>query len=107
MALATAVKGGLRPSQVITWTREDGTAEPLTDATLSGWIRSRTTGETRAIAGTLTVTDGAAGQFRWDYVAADVQSAGAYDVQFNAAFPTGQTPARTFVQQWTVKEALG
>jgi hypothetical protein len=107
MALASAVKGGLRPSQIVTWERDGtGTAEPLTGATLTGWIRDRSTGTTRAIAGTLTVTDAVAGEFRWDYAAGDVNAAGQFDVQFNAAFPSGQTPARTFTERWEVKEAL-
>jgi hypothetical protein len=106
MALAAAVAGATRPSQIITWTRADGNAETLTAATLTGKIRDRATGTTRAIAGTLTVVDGAAGSFRWDYVAADVVSAGTFDVQFVAAFASGQTPAKTFVAQWTVGEAL-
>lgn len=106
MALASAVRGGLRPSQIVTWQRGDGAAEPLTDATLTGWIRNRTTGTTRAIAGTLTVTDGAAGEFRWDYVAGDVADSGYFDVQFNAAFGSGQTPAKTFVVRWDVRESL-
>ena len=84
MALADAVRGGRRPSQIVTWTRNGGGAEDLTGATLTGWIRTRATGDTRGIAGTLTVTDGPGGTFRWDYAAADVAQAGAFDVQFNA-----------------------
>jgi len=106
MALAAAVKGGRRPAQIVVWTRGDGTPELLTDATLTGFIRDRSTGTTRAIVGTLTVTDGAAGTFRWDYAAADVVATGHYDVQFNAAFDSGQTPAKTFIERWEVKEAL-
>ncbi len=104
MALASAVRGGLRPSQIVTWSRDNGDAEPLTAATLTGTITNRATGTTRAIAGTLTVTDGAAGQFRWDYAAGDVDTAGEFDVQFSAAFGSGQTPARTFVARWTVHD---
>ena len=109
MALAAAVAGATRPSQLITWTRADGMPELLTDAALTGWLRDRTSGTTRAIVGVLTVTDGAAGAFRWDYKAEDVAEAGTFDVQFNAAWTAGpgvQTPARTFVAQWTVAEAL-
>lgn len=106
MALAAAVKGGARPSQAIAWQRDDGTAEDLSAATLTGWIRNRATNATRAIAGTLTVTDGPTGAFRWDYAAADVAEAGAFDVQFNAAFGSGQTPARTFVARWVVQATL-
>ena len=106
MALAAAVAGATRPSQLITWQRADGNAETLTDATITGRIRDRNTGTARAIAGTLTVIDGAGGVFRWDYAAADVATAGSYDVQFTAAFVAGATPAKTFVTQWTVAEAL-
>ena len=104
--LPNRVEGGVRPAQALTWKREDGSAEDLTGATLTGFIRNRSTGTTRAIAGPLTVTDGAAGAFRWDYAAADVVEAGRFDVQFTAAFAAGLTPARTFVEQWTVEAAL-
>ncbi len=107
MALAAAIKGAKRPSQAVTWGREGGGVEDLTGATLTGWLRNRASGETRAIAGALAVTDGPAGAFRWDYHANDVAEAGAFDVQFNAAFASGVTPARTFVTRWDVREALG
>jgi hypothetical protein len=100
------VAGATRPSQIITWQRADGNAENLNSATLTGRIRDRSTGVSRAIAGTLTLVDAAAGVFRWDYAAGDVATAGVFDVQFTAAFETGQTPARTFASQWTVAESL-
>ena len=106
MSLAAAVKGALRPAQLITWQREGGAAEDLTGATLTGWIHNRATGATRAIAGALTVTNATAGTFRWDYVSADVADAGNFDVQFNAAFGSGQTPARSFVDYWNVQDSL-
>ena len=106
MALAAAVKGGRRPAQIVTWTRGDGAAEDLTGATLTGIIRNRSTAVGRAIVGTLTVTDATAGAFRWDYAAADVADSGQFDVQFSAAYVSGQTPAKTFVTRWEVKEAL-
>ena len=107
MALAAAVKGARRPSQSIVWQRENGGgAEDLTAATLTGIIRDRATNTARAIAGVLAVTDGPAGAFRWDYAAADVAEAGAFDVQFTAAFASGATPARSFVTRWDVREAL-
>ncbi len=108
MGLANAVMGALRPSQQITWTREGVNApEPLTGATLTGKLRNCDTGAIRAIAGTLTVTDGANGVFTWAYDAADVADAGLFDVQFTAAFGTSPSPARTVVGKWTVEEALG
>jgi hypothetical protein len=104
--LPNRVEGGVRPAQALTWKREDGSAEDLTGATLTGSIRNRATGETRAITGPLTVTDGAAGVFRWDYAAEDVAEAGRFDVQFVAAFTAGLSPARTFVAQWEVRGSL-
>lgn len=106
MALANAVQGARRPAQAISWNREGGGAEDLTGATLTGTLRNRATGAVRAIAGALTVTDGAAGAFRWDYATADVAEAGDFDVQFTAAFAAGLTPARTFVGRWHVTAAL-
>lgn len=106
MALATAVKGGLRPSQVITWTRADGQPETLTGATLTGHIRNRSTGATRAIAGVLSVTDDTGGAFRWDYATGDVAEAGKFYVQFTAAFLENPTPAKTFVAAWTIQDSL-
>lgn len=105
MALASAVAGALRPSQAITWTRGDGAAENLSGATISGKIRDAAN-SVRAIAGALVIIDGPAGQFRWDYAAADVVSGGEYQVQFTATFGLSPTPARTLVEQWTVYEAL-
>lgn len=105
MALADAVAGALRPAQVITWTREDGDAEVLTGATITGTLQPDSTGTTRAIAGTLTVTDGASGIFTWTYAAGDVVE-GEYLVQFSAAFALSPTPAKTFVTRWRVREAL-
>lgn len=106
MALAAAVKGGRRPAQLITWTRDDGAAEDLTGATVTGIIRNRSTATARAIVGALTVTDATAGVFRWDYDTADVADSGYFDVQFNAAFGSGLTPAKTFIARWEVREAL-
>lgn len=105
MALADAVAGALRPAQAITWTREDGTAEDLTGATITGVLKPDDTGTVRAIAGTLSVTDAENGVFTWEYAAADVV-AGTYQVQFNAAFAAGATPARTFATTWEVKDWL-
>ena len=104
MSLADAVAGALRPAQQITWTRSDGNPENLTGATLSGVIRSNSTGVVRAIAGSLTLTDAANGVFTWTYNSADLV-AGSYLVQFTATFGAGLTPARTFEMAWTVHPA--
>lgn len=107
MALPKRVRGALRPSTLITWYREGTTApEDLTNATLTGFIQNIVSGTTVAIAGTLTVVDGEAGQFRWDYATDDLATVGDFNVQFNAAFGTGQTPAKTFVARMTVVESL-
>lgn len=106
MALANAIVGATRPSQVITWYRADGTPENLTGATMTGKLRNRQSGEVRDIAGVLSVTDGAGGVFTWAYDADDVATVGRYDVQFTAAFGTSPTPARTIVDRWAVEEAL-
>lgn len=106
MALATAVQGALRPSQLITWTDADGDAVDLSGATLTGRIRSIQSGTARDIAGTLTITTAAAGEFRWDYAAGDVVDAGKFEVQFTATFGTSPTPARTFVGGWEVERAI-
>jgi hypothetical protein len=106
MALADAVQGAIRPAQQITWSREDGTAEDLSGATLTGFIRSQRTGTTRAIAGTLALTTAASGIFTWTYAAADVVDAGNFDVQFVATFGSDPTPAKTFTTKWVVSLGL-
>ena len=104
MALAAAVKGGLRPSQIVTWQQDSGAVLDITGATLTGTITNRSSSVTRAIAGTLNVTDGAAGQFKWDYAAGDVADVGEFDVQFDAAFGSPPSPARSYIARWTVRE---
>jgi hypothetical protein len=106
MALASAIKDAKRPSQQITWSRADGTAEDLTAAIITGSIRSYRTGESRAIDGTLTVTDGENGVFTWAYGNNDIGEAGRFSVQFNAAFGTDPTPAKTFLAEWQVRDSL-
>lgn len=105
MALAYAVQGALRPSQIITWTRSDDSPENLTGATLSGKIRNEA-GVTRVIVGALTVTDAAAGKFTWDYAAGDVATAGTFSVQFTATFAETPTIAKTMIGQWVVEASL-
>lgn len=104
--LAAAIQGALRPVQQIVWLDGEGVALNLTGATITGVIRNRTNNSARAIAGTLAVVDATAGTFSWTYGAGDVVSAGAFDVQFTAAFESAPTPARTFVATWVVEEAL-
>lgn len=106
MALAAAVQGAKRPSQVITWTDADGTPVNLTGATITGVIRNKSTGAARVIDGTLTVTTAASGIFTWAYGTADVATAGQFEVQFNAAFGAAPTPARSITASWMVHEAI-
>lgn len=106
MALQDAVVGAKRPSQTITWQSRDGTVLDLTGATITAIIKNTNTGSSVASDGTFTVTDAAAGQFRWDYGTTDVSTAGNYSVQFNAAFGSAPTPARNFIASWKVQPAL-
>lgn len=106
MALVNAIQGATRPSQSITWTRGNDTPEVLTGATLTGVIQNKQTLLSRAIAGTLTVTNGANGVFTWDYAAGDVATAGHFNVQFTATFEDAPTVAKTYVIEWEVKSAL-
>lgn len=99
--LANVVEGATRPSQTITWTRSDGSAEDLTGATLTGTIADAQ-GTVRAIAGTLTLVSASAGQFRWDFAADDVATVGLHSVQFTATFGTAPTTARTYAVGWYV-----
>lgn len=103
MALADATAGARRPGQSLTWTQKGTTtAEDLTGATLTGTLLDLHTGDSRAIAGVLTVTDGPNGVFTWDYDAADVV-AGVYQVQFDASYGAGASPAKTFLSTWIVR----
>jgi len=105
MALADAVKGARHTRQQITWQREDGTAVVLTGATLTGRLRSRTTGVARAMDGTLTLVDAAAGTFNWVYGVADIGTGDEFDAQFIATFADTLTDI-SFTETWEVREAL-
>lgn len=108
MALSNAIKGAKRPSQPITWTRGDAsnTPEDLTGATITATIRRAGTTTSEALTGTFVVTDGAAGEFRWDYSSADVAAEGAHQVQFTATFGSNPTPAKTMIEAWFVEDSL-
>lgn len=101
------VVGAIRPTPTITWYQADGTIQDLTGVTsLSGFMRSHRSQQTRAIAGALAVSDAAAGQFTWTRVAADVAEAGVFDVQIVAVYGSPPTPAKTYMFEWTITEAL-
>lgn len=106
MGLAAAVQGARRPSQTITWSDENGTAFDLTGATITTRIRNKSTQTTVDSDGTFTLTSAAAGQFRWDYSTADVETAGLFEVQFTATFGATPTPAKTIAELWEVKESI-
>jgi len=105
MALADAVQGSRWPAQQVTWTPEGGGGAVLTGAAITGKIRNAS-GQTRAVAGTITVTDGPGGVFTWQYAAEDVAEAGIFNVQFTATWPDGLTPGKTFIAPWIVAESL-
>lgn len=105
MSIPAAVQGALRPGRTITWLRDQSNiAEDLTGATITGVLRHARTGVTRAITGTLAVTDGPGGVFTWDFSAADVAQAGLHYAQFSASYGSGVTPARTFRCDFLVEE---
>lgn len=106
MALARAIQGAKRPSQTIKWTREDGTPEDLTGATITARIQRQGQGSPEDVTGTFTVTDGDGGESRWDYSDDDVEMAGTHRVQFTAMFNDTPTPAKTFITEWIVEESL-
>ena len=105
MAMPDAVEGGKRPSPLITWTDENGAAIDLSGATITARIQDANTGTVVDSDGTFTVTDAAAGMFRWDYGDDDIAAAGNYRVQFVAAFGSAPTPAKTFLTRWRVLAA--
>jgi len=104
MALAAAVQGARRTAQLITWLDEDGDPLDISGAVLTARLRRVATGDVATADGLLTVTDGPAGQFSWQYGAADVAAAGDFEVQFTAT--ANGLSDRTFLESWEVVEAL-
>lgn len=104
--LAPRVQGAMRPSLQITWADEDGAPLNLTGATVTARIRNMATRVTTTSAGAFALVDAPNGVFRWDFDATDVAAAGEYQVQFTATYGLAPTPARTFIAQWRITEAL-
>lgn len=103
MALQPAIQNDRHTGQQITWYYADGaTKKPITGATITGTITD-TAGATRAITGTLAVTDGPNGVFTWAYGAADTATVGAYLVQFTATYGDA-LPDSSFAMDWEVKQ---
>lgn len=100
MSLNDALQGAIHTGQSITWTRDDGTPQDLSGATLSGTIQSVRTGASVAIAGTLAIVTAASGIFTWAYAAADVAAAGEYLVQFSASYSGALDTSRAYA--WRV-----
>lgn len=44
--------------------------------------------------------------FRWDYSAADVATAGKFQVQFSAAFGSSPTPQKSITAEWQVLDSI-
>lgn len=105
MALPTVIQGAQSPSLQLTW-YQNGTTTPvdLTGATITALIKRGTTVEEAT--GTFTLVDAANGVFRWDFSETDVATAGTHTVQFDAAFGSEPSPAKTFKTGWTVAAAL-
>src|SRR5262245_19823252 len=103
MALPRAIEGARYTGMQVTWTQEDGTAQNLSGATLTGRIEDRA-GDDRSITGTLTVTNAASGIFTWAYSAADVATVGRFMVQFKATY--GSLYDLTFPEPWVVEPAV-
>lgn len=106
MALADAIQGGKRPSQLITWKDQDGSVFDLTGATITARIIRRGASSATNSDGTFTLTDASNGVFRWDYSTNDVAVSGHYEVQFTATFGSNPTPAKTFLANWKVNKVI-
>lgn len=100
MALQNATQGAIHTGQTITWTRDDGTPQDLTGATMSGTITNVRTGVSVGVAGTLTATTPLSGILTWAYALADVAAAGRYRVQITASY-AGALDA-TYLADWLV-----
>ena len=105
MALSNAVEGARHTAQQITWTDESGTAVPLTNATVTGYKKSLSTGTAAALDGNLNTTDASNGVFTWTYGSTDVGTVDRYKVQFIATFPDSSKD-KTLLEQWRVYDAL-
>lgn len=105
MSLPRTIKGSRYTGLQITWTQEiSGSAQDLTASTLTGVIRDED-GNSTAITGTLALSDAANGVFQWSFSAADVATAGRYEVQFKATYGSGLYDV-SFPERWVVEEVL-
>lgn len=101
--LPSAIEGSIL-TQIFTWADENGNIIDLTGTTITGYLQpADTPGDLRAIAGTLAVTDGAAGKFSWTYAIGDTE-AGIYLVQFTAQ--RDGSVLHSFSDYWIVEPIL-
>lgn len=99
------VQGATRIPLRLTWVDTNGAAVDLTGATITARMTNDGT-TVRAVTGSLNVVNpGTAGQFDWDFSAADVATAGVWQVQFTATF-SGNEYHRSFSALLTIDEAL-
>ncbi len=101
MGLSRAIQGARNTGLSITWTTDDGTAQNLTGATMSGTIENDE-GTVRAVVGTLALVTASSGIFSWAYDAVDVATPGRYLVQFKATYSTYDL---TYPEVWVVEPA--
>jgi hypothetical protein len=101
MTLPRAIEGARNKGLSITWTTDDGTAQNLTAATITGTLKDKT-GTVTAITGTLTATDASNGVFSWAYSAADVATPGLHLVVFKATYTNYDL---TYPEVWIVEPA--
>lgn len=107
-SLPTVARGSLRPSMLVTWTHADETeVEDLTAAVIVGRIKDLSDNTYRTVQGELTaLAPETNGIFEWAFDAADVATAGVYQVQFAATWVADPTLGRTIVFEWEVSDSL-
>jgi len=104
MSLPNAVKGSTHTGLTITWKHPDTTVHDLTNATITGVIIDKDL-NSKAITGTLALSDAANGVFTWAFSAADVVAAGSFTVQFNANYSTDSKDDKTYEEDWIVEDS--
>lgn len=86
MALSPLYVGETHPTWSLTWLVDGGSALNITGATLTGVLQNVKGGTDVTLAGTFTITSGSAGTFTYAPVAADLATAGSYQLQIKAVF---------------------
>ena len=101
--VATTIEGSLRNTIAVTFLNPSDTAQDLTGATVTATIEPANGNVQRAATGTFALVTAASGTFTWTPSAADVATPGIYIVQFNAAYASGATPAKSRRMIWIVE----